>query len=1415
MVDKEIVYYSDGEIEDVLLETLGKGEDVFSIPYNGGAVFHNFTDARENLISWFPFLENASVLEIGAGMGALTGLLCQKCRNVVALEHSPKRAEIIRKRHNKYTNLEVISGDIFTYEFTRKYDYILLIGVLEYMGINSQLDNPYTAVLKRVHSLLNENGTLLLAIENRFGLKYWCGAAEDHTGIPFDGIAGYNDKGYTTRYFKSGVRTFSKAKLKSFLISSGFDKLRWYYPLPDYKFPAAVFSDLHLPKKSDIEAIKFSYPMESELVANEKELYADVIDNGKFDFFANSFLVEAAKSQLTTDFVQYASLKRDYSSEYRIATIIDSGKRVIKKCVGSGSEEHLAEIFQYENALSGRNISMINAELNDGALVYEWQDCPRADVVFAGYLQEGKEKKVRALLNLLRDNLLLSAETYKARECNASGSLKFDFDEAQDILVDGYIDMTFANSFYDGCSLLFFDQEWRYRNIPVKFILYRAIKYAYKNTAAFSLDTVLGWVDITSEMARQFAKAENIMLERMMDKRKCNVFDPGMYHEGLTLKYHQRQAENRLSDKNAEFEEQRAEKERYISENGDLKKEIEELAKINEEQCVSAEAQKQQLDEKCRRLELAQRQVEELRKEMETQKRLIEDQCCQIQNQGNMMAEQNQQIKQLEQTIRNKEGHIELLLEVEREYEREKQSRTYRLALKFRKLSLWLLPANSKRRFFAGLIKKAIRHPRLMLKMINPRRIKNCFTILKTEGMESAVNHYQLVEEYEKSRTVPVNQENIAIVEVTTAEKSMEDYEKLTFPRWDKPQVSIVIPVYNQFDYTYHCLESILKKSGDCTYEVILANDCSTDLTKRIEEIVDGITVVTNEKNLRFLLNCNHAAEYAKGQYLLFLNNDTQVQDNWLEPLIDLMERDTSVGMVGSKLIYSDGYLQEAGGILWKDASAWNYGSRQNPNDSEFNYVHEADYISGAAIMIRSSLWKEIGGFDTRFVPAYCEDSDLAFEVRKHGYKVMYQPKSVVVHFEGISNGTDVTTGQKKYQVENQKKFFEKWKDELEKTHFENGTNVFLARERSRDKKHVLVIDHYVPQYDKDAGSKTTFMYLKMLVQKGYQITFLGDNFYQHEPYTTELQQMGILVLYGPKYAENWKEWLLENMQYFDVFYLNRPHITIKYIDLIREHARGKVIYYGHDLHFLRTRREYELSGDKKLLEESEKWQEQEMYIMHKADMNYYPSVIESDEIHKMDPTIPVKAITAYVFDAFHNPAYDSDKRKGMLFVGGFGHGPNLDAVKWFLDKIFPEVYRRTKAPFYIVGSKAPEEIMQIKTEGVIVKGFVSEEELQQLYHSCRIAVVPLRYGAGVKGKVVEALYYGIPVVTTSVGAEGIAGIENMAAVKDQEEELIQIISELYENKEELARMSEKSQQFVREYFSTDAVWNVIKDDFS
>ncbi len=791
-------------------------------------------------------------------------------------------------------------------------------------------------------------------------------------------------------------------------------------------------------------------------------------------------------------------------------------------------------------------------------------------------------------------------------------------------------------------------------------------------------------------------------------------------------------------------------------------------------------------------------------------------QCQEVLNEANQLAEeQRQKIENLQQTILNKEGHIELLLETEREYEREKNSRTYRLALVFRKISTFFLPENSKRRFLAKMLIRGVRHPKLMLHMINPRRIRNFFVISKKEGMDSVNEHYRLVEEYENSMLYPFQTDQLEVSNIKdAADKTIQDYVKLTFTVYAQPKVSIVIPVYNQFEYTYNCLESILKKSGEIPYEIIIADDCSTDLTKDLEKATEGIKIVRSEKNLRFLLNCNNAAQHATGEYIVFLNNDTQVQTGWLDSLVSVMERDSKIGMAGSKLLYSDGHLQEAGGIMWKDASAWNYGNRQNPNDSEFNYVRETDYISGAAIMIRAALWKEIGGFDERFVPAYCEDSDLAFEVRRHGYKVVYQPKSVVVHFEGISNGTDVTSGQKKYQVENQKKFYEKWKSELEATHFDNGSNVFLARDRSRSQKHVLVIDHYVPQYDKDAGSKTTFMYLKMLVQKGFRITFLGDNFYQHEPYTTELQQMGILVLYGPKYAEHWKEWLEENINYFDVFYLNRPHISIKYIDFIKERARGKIIYYGHDLHFLRLRREYEVQKDPELLKEAEKWREQELYIMSKTDMNYYPSSVEIGEIHKMNPAIPAKAINAYIYEQFPALHYKAENRNGFLFVGGFGHGPNLDAVLWFVNSIYPEVYKKTGAPFYIVGSNAPESITKLAGNGVVVKGFVTEEELGSLYASCRMAVIPLRYGAGVKGKVVEALYYGMPIVTTSVGAEGIDKIENVAIVKDTEADLIDAILSVYTDSSELENRSRQSRQFIEEQFNLEAAWAIVGRDF-
>ncbi|MDO4265816.1 MAG: glycosyltransferase [Eubacteriales bacterium] len=664
------------------------------------------------------------------------------------------------------------------------------------------------------------------------------------------------------------------------------------------------------------------------------------------------------------------------------------------------------------------------------------------------------------------------------------------------------------------------------------------------------------------------------------------------------------------------------------------------------------------------------------------------------------------------------------------------------------------------------------------------------------------------------------------------------EYGRLTVPSCESPKVSIVLPVYNQIAYTYACVRSIIEHtdSDETPYEIILADDVSMDATSNVEKYIQGLVVSRNAENQGFLKNCNQAAKKARGEYIFFLNNDTRVTDGWLSSLVSMMDADRSIGLAGSKLIYPDGRLQEAGGIIWDDGSGWNYGRLDDPEKPQYNYVKEVDYISGAAIMIRTDLWEEIGGFDERYAPAYCEDSDLAFEVRRHGKRVVYQPKSVVVHFEGISNGTDVNgSGLKKYQLVNQEKFKGKWKAELRRQSKNTGNpNPFAARDRSQDKPCVLIIDHYVPTRDKDAGSKTTWQYIRMLLAKGYNVKFLGDNFLHEEPYSTELMQMGVEILYGQEMQSGIWDWIKENQAFIDIAYLNRPHIAIKYIEFIRDNTDIKCIYYGHDLHFMRLTREYELTGDIRTKREADYWKNIEFTVMRKAEVSYYPSELEVEEIHAVDPEIPVKAITAYLWDSFpENEAAEADyeKREGLLFVGGFAHPPNADGVLWFAKDIFPKL--RTAHPemnFYIAGSKVTDEIAALgekpEESGIHVLGFVSDEALSELYHKTRLTVVPLRYGAGVKGKVVEALYNGAVVVTTSVGAEGIPDAEKVLAVtNDRDEDIYEkpeetaqgfadAVLKLYGDAKVLSAISRETEGYMKKHYSMDAAWKIVAPDF-
>jgi GT2 family glycosyltransferase/glycosyltransferase involved in cell wall biosynthesis len=579
------------------------------------------------------------------------------------------------------------------------------------------------------------------------------------------------------------------------------------------------------------------------------------------------------------------------------------------------------------------------------------------------------------------------------------------------------------------------------------------------------------------------------------------------------------------------------------------------------------------------------------------------------------------------------------------------------------------------------------------------------------------------------------------------------DTVKLTpiaFPEVASPEVSVIIPAHNKVNVTYYALCALLVAHNAVRFEVIVVDDASSDETAELEKIVSGITVIHNTDPQRFIRACNAGAAAARGEYVVLLNNDTEPTVGWLDALVDAFHRFDGVGLVGSKLLYPDGSLQDAGGIVWGSGNPWNYGNRANPWDPRFCYARQADYLSGAALMTTRAIWDHVGGLSGYLEPMYFEDTDLAFKVREAGFKSYFVPSSVVYHFEGTTSGTDTASGFKRYQEINRPKFKRRWAKDYAVLGKE-GQAPDLEKDRGIVGR-VLFIDHTTPREDRDAGSYAARREIELVQSLGYKVTFLPQNLAHVGSYTEEMERNGIEMVHAPFYVSI-REFLEHRAAEFDAIYMTRYSVAQETIHLIRQIApEARIILNNADLHFLRELRAALHEGDPNRIAAMRSVREQELEMMKKADVVLSYNEVEHSVITSHTEG-EARVMTCPWVVHIPDKVPSLRTRKGLSFLGSFGHPPNAEGLKWFCSEVMPRL-DGSKTRLTIYGSGMGPDIEALASDRIQPVGYV--EEIADAYDRHRVFVAPLLSGAGIKGKVLSAIAHGIPTVLTPIAAEGI-----------------------------------------------------------
>lgn len=625
------------------------------------------------------------------------------------------------------------------------------------------------------------------------------------------------------------------------------------------------------------------------------------------------------------------------------------------------------------------------------------------------------------------------------------------------------------------------------------------------------------------------------------------------------------------------------------------------------------------------------------------------------------------------------------------------------------------------------------------------------------------------------------------------------------------PRVSIIIPHFNKAELTLACLAFLGQLKTDIPYEVILVNDGGSASTVELLATVEGVRFVDLEKNTGFLTAANTGANGAIGEILVFLNNDCFVLQGWLDALVALFDEDATCGIAGSLLIAETGYVSESGGFILTDGNGWNFGRGEEIGCTDISFMRPVDFVSGASLAVRASLWLELGGFDQVYAPAYYEDVDLCFRARRAGYRVLVQPKSRVVHVEGSSAGRDLTTGPKKSQAVNREIFLQSWRGEIVSPRGLRTAEDPRRSSRGAAQGNILVIDARVPDPSRDAGSAYSAGILRTLVKMGWIPTFWAEHesVFSTNLNITRWRAEGVDFCTRTEFGQL-SDLLYQRRNLYDVILVFRHNVLFPIATYIKTLAPNvQLIFALCDLHSLREARllDYEPAQLSKSMVDFTT--ESERFLAAVADNVITNS---SHELQLLRVTMGEDKVVLlpWVAESVEARA-DTSRDPVILFVGSYGHLPNRQAIEWFLGAVWPRIRAvRPDARFLIVGSEMPRLAHYAwNQEGVSVLGWV--EDTAPLYDVARVTVAPLLSGAGIKGKVVESLLRGVPCVGTSIAYEGmdIPDHEGLTPV-DSPEAFALAVLRLLDDDCLWAETSEVCSSFAAHHWSQEKAMSVL-----